>query len=233
MVAVMSEVGQLRKDGSVTDRNGKKMYDYLSEEQTTGELQAAFIKHNLVIFPVKVEEDFFYIETFQYDKEIKAPITKVKVTYQICDAETGESIEVQSIGYGSDNQDKGSNKAMTGAFKYMQRQTFMISTGDDGDHTASDVLNAQYSRSATQQGQQQAQGTQYTNRRAQSTTGQNTAPDTVSEAQLKMIGRLKNERQINDADYRELLQAMYNVESTKQLTKKQASEFIAYLQKSA
>ncbi|GIQ61519.1 hypothetical protein PACILC2_00870 [Paenibacillus cisolokensis] len=229
----MSEVGQLRKDGSVTDRNGKKMYDYLSEEQTTGELQAAFIKHNLVIFPVKVEEDFFYIETFQYDKEIKAPITKVKVTYQICDAETGESIEVQSIGYGSDNQDKGSNKAMTGAFKYMQRQTFMISTGDDGDHTASDVLNAQYSRSATQQGQQQAQGTQYTNRRAQSTTGQNTAPDTVSEAQLKMIGRLKNERQINDADYRELLQAMYNVESTKQLTKKQASEFIAYLQKSA
>ena len=147
----MNEVGQLQKDGAVTDGNGKKMYNYLSEEQTTGELQRAFIKHNLVVFPIKVETEFFMIETAKYDKISQAPITKVLVTYKMVDAETGEFEEIQSLGYGSDNQDKGSNKAMTGAFKYMQRQTFMISTGDDGDHTSSEELSKQYSKPAPPQ----------------------------------------------------------------------------------
>lgn len=145
IVKVMNEVGQLVKDGTVTDFSGKKMYSYLSEEQTTAELQQAFIKHGLVMFPIKVEDELFYIETVKKGGEhVKAPITRVRVTYKICDADTGESEELQSIGYGSDSQDKGSNKAMTGAFKYVQRQTFMISTGDDGDHTSSAALDEQY-----------------------------------------------------------------------------------------
>lgn len=142
IVKVMGEVGQLQKDGAVVDRNGKKMYNYLSEEQTTGELQRAFVKHGLVMFPVVVETELIYLEMTQYDKEVKVPITKAEVTYKICDMETGECELIESIGYGSDSQDKGSNKAMTGAFKYAQRQTFMISTGDDPDHTSSDALNA-------------------------------------------------------------------------------------------
>lgn len=146
IVKVMEEVGQLQKDGNVTDMNGRKMYAYLSEEQTTGELQKAFVKFGLVLFPIKVEPELIYLETVKNDKVVRAPITKVVVTYKICDSETGEYEELQSIGYGSDSQDKGSNKAMTGAFKYVQRQTFMISTGDDGDHEASEVLDAQYER---------------------------------------------------------------------------------------
>lgn len=143
IIAVMNKIGQLQKDGAIKDGNDKLMYKYLSEEQTTGGLQKAFIEFNLVMFPIKVEEEHFYIETMKYDKVIKAPITKVIVTYKICDAETGEYEEIQSVGYGSDSQDKGSNKAMTGAFKYAQRQTFMISTGDDGDHTSSEDLDKQ------------------------------------------------------------------------------------------
>lgn len=148
IVKVMNEVGQLVKDGNVVDKTGKKMYSYLSEEQTTAELQAAFIKHGLVMFPIKVEDELIYIETVKYNESIKAPITRVRVTYKICDADTGESEELQSIGYGSDSQDKGSNKAMTGAFKYVQRQTFMISTGDDGDHTGSAAMDEQYKQPA-------------------------------------------------------------------------------------
>jgi hypothetical protein len=122
------------------------MYNYLSEEQTTGELQRAFVKHGLVVFPVTVESELMMVKITKFDKETEAAVTKVLVTYKIVDAETGEFELIQSIGYGSDDQDKGSNKAMTGAFKYMQRQTFMISTGDDGDHTSTDELNAKYER---------------------------------------------------------------------------------------
>lgn len=134
MVLVMQEVGQLEKDGTISDKTGKKMYNYLSEEQTTAALQRAFVKHKLVMFPVETTEQIFYIEGIQYDKPFKNPVTKVDVKYKIVCAETGESEIISSIGYGSDNNDKGSNKALTGAFKYAQRQSFLISTGDDGDH---------------------------------------------------------------------------------------------------
>lgn len=141
IIKVMTSVGQLQKDGDIFDNKGKKMYAYLSEERTTGELQKAFIEHGIVLFPVKVESEVIYLESMKYDVEVKTPITKVIVTYKICDAETGEFEELQSIGYGSDSQDKGSNKAMTSSFKYVQRQTFMISTGDDSDHIGSDELD--------------------------------------------------------------------------------------------
>lgn len=141
IIKVMDTVGQLQKDGDIFDNKGKKMYAYLSEERTTGELQKAFIEHKIVLFPVKVESEVIYLEGMKYDVVVKTPITKVIVTYKLCDAETGEYEELQSIGYGSDSQDKGSNKAMTSSFKYVQRQTFMISTGDDSDHTGSDELD--------------------------------------------------------------------------------------------
>jgi hypothetical protein len=142
MVQVMSKVKQLDKDGEVTDRNGKKMYNYLSEEAVTSALQRAFIEVGLVMFPIKVESEVLYLETEQYEKHSKVPITKVVTTFKIVDAETGEFETIQAIGYGSDTQDKGSNKAMTGAYKYAQRQTFAISTGDDGDHESSDQIQA-------------------------------------------------------------------------------------------
>lgn len=138
MVQVMKEVGQLKKDGDITDKSGKKMYSYLSEERTTSELQRAFISIGLVMFPVEVDDEIMYIEGIQYDKPFKNAVTKVKVKYKIVDPDSGEFDFIHSMGYGSDSSDKGSNKAMTGAFKYSQRQAFMISTGDDGDHEPSE-----------------------------------------------------------------------------------------------
>jgi hypothetical protein len=141
MVAVMTTVGQIQKDGSIEDKDGKLMYHYLSEEVTTSTLQRAFIEYGLVMFPIKVESEVVELRTVKFDKETFTPITKVIVTYKIACMETGEFEELQSIGYGSDSQDKGSNKAMTSAFKYVQRQSFMISTGEDADHTGSHELD--------------------------------------------------------------------------------------------
>lgn len=176
IVKVMNDVGQLQKDGNVVDTSGKKMYSYLSEEQTTGELQKAFIKYGLVMFPINVESEVIYLESIKHDKIVKAPITKVIVTYKICDSETGESEDLMSIGYGSDSQDKGSNKAMTGAYKYVQRQTFCISTGDDGDHVGSDELDRQYSRQAAQQQSRQSTQGSTSQQPQTAATGQSVTP---------------------------------------------------------
>ena len=51
---------------------------------------------------------------------------------------SGESIEVDAVGEGSDSGDKSANKAMTGLYKYALRQTFCIETGDDPDKYASE-----------------------------------------------------------------------------------------------
>lgn len=42
-------------------------------------------------------------------------------------------VDVEALGEGADSGDKATNKAMTGALKYAQRQTFDLETGDDPD----------------------------------------------------------------------------------------------------
>jgi hypothetical protein len=124
IIKVMEAVDYLKKDGRI--KYGKTKYGYLSEEKITSEVRKAMIANKLTMIPVKMESlpDRDHFE-------------KVLVSYQITDAESGESLTAQAIGKGQDSGDKSMYKAMTGAFKYAQRQTFMISTGDDPDHTAS------------------------------------------------------------------------------------------------
>lgn len=57
--------------------------------------------------------------------------------------------------------------------------------------------------------------------------------DKASGAQLGMIAKLKKEKQVNDDDYRELLTAKFGLNSSKDLSKRQASEFIKYFQDTA
>lgn len=137
---VMASVGSVSKENEVVDKKGKKMYNYTSEEAITKKVHDACVEHGLVMFPVKTESEIVVLEGIAYGNAYKTPITKVTVTYEIGCSETGESVNAQTVGYGADNQDKGSNKAMTGAYKYMQRQTFAISTGDDPDHTPNHEL---------------------------------------------------------------------------------------------
>jgi hypothetical protein len=59
------------------------------------------------------------------------------VTYRLTHAPSGESEDCQVLGEASDAGDKAAPKALTGAYKYFLRQTFLIETGDDPDRYAS------------------------------------------------------------------------------------------------
>lgn len=126
---VMEKVQYLQKDGEVS--YGRTNYAYLSEEKITSELNKAFREVGLIIYPTKMEV-----------VNNENNIAQIIATYRIQDTEGEDYIEVQTIGEGQDKGDKKMNKAMTAAFKYAQRQSFMIPTGDDPDHVSTPELNA-------------------------------------------------------------------------------------------
>lgn len=129
IIEIMKKVDYLKKDGNVNFKTTN--YNYLSEEKVTQAVSKARADVGLVILPVKV------------DTHRDGNITSVTVTYAIIDSESGEKMEVQMAGQGSDSQDKGIAKALTQAFKYIQRQSFGIPTGDDPDHISSSELDEQ------------------------------------------------------------------------------------------
>ncbi len=134
IVLVMKDVGMMSKDKRL---EGGGSYKYLSEEKVTSELHQACAKHGVAIAPSAMT----ILEERQDTTKAGAIMHNVRIaaSYRIMDADEPESfVEVQVLGEGSDMGDKVLNKAMTAAFKYALRQSFMISSGDDPDHTASE-----------------------------------------------------------------------------------------------
>lgn len=117
ILAVMEEVGFVKKNGKVSFKNTN--YNYQKEEDITLALREARLKHGLVIVPTKVH----FIEN-------KDNITRVVISYLIVDADSGDSVCVEMGGEGQDSGDKAIYKAFTGAYKYMQRQTFSLTSQD-------------------------------------------------------------------------------------------------------
>lgn len=128
---VMQAVEHLSKDGLVDyESHGKKTkYNYVTEEKVTSTVRKALIEEGLVILPC-------YCSTNRIEN-----LTTVECSYWIVDINTGQKEQLQSVGQGSDSQDKGSNKALTGAYKYLLLRTFAIPTGDDPDKVSSSQLD--------------------------------------------------------------------------------------------
>ena len=122
---VMNDVEYMPKDGKI--EFGKTKYNYLSAEQIVTNIRKEMIKQKLIIYPCGCLTD----NTVGSAKDIT-------ITYRILAIEDGSFIDVQVTGGGYDSTDKKSYKALTGAYKYALRQTFMIETGDnDPDKTPS------------------------------------------------------------------------------------------------
>ena len=114
---VMKRVTFISKDGVVKFGNTK--YNYTKEEDITLAVREACIEVGLVCIPVKCEP-----------VNNSGQLASVNITYKLIDIETGDFEICQMIGEGQDSGDKKYYKAETGAFKYFQRQSFMIPTSD-------------------------------------------------------------------------------------------------------
>ena len=132
---VMQTVSNIAKDGI----NKQQHYTYLSEEAIVNELHQAFTDAGLTIRPMQTElvAEGDYVTSGGTIMHM----VRLAVTYQLIDKDDKDEPDgrlVQVIGEGSDPMDKAVNKAMTAAYKYALRQTCMIATGDDPDHTNSE-----------------------------------------------------------------------------------------------
>lgn len=125
---IMKNVRYLSKDDNV--EFGKTKYKALSEEKVTTIMREEMTKHNLIVYPIRMETNRV------------GTITHVDVVYRMVNTDNPEEyIDIVSCGDGADTQDKGSGKAMTYAFKYMWLRTFAIPTGEDPDKISSEELD--------------------------------------------------------------------------------------------
>jgi len=199
---VMAKVDYLQKDGKIAF--GATRYSYLSEEKVTSEIRKAMNEVGLIIYPAKME---VISEKEVSTKSGASRVLNIITTYRIQDTESGEFVEAQAIGEGMDSGDKTVYKAMTGAFKYVQRQTFMIPTGDDPDKTASDEL---------------------VNGKPQETQNMGLL---ATKKQLAALYAAAKEAGRSADDMKVLIKERFGKESSRDLTKKEASELIAELSK--
>lgn len=131
IAAIMKAVKFIEKDGRV--KFGNTDYAYMSEEKITTKIRGEMTKNGIIMYPIETE--------FQLDNGGK--MTTVVQTFRIQDIDDNSYIDVKCGGQGVDSADKGIAKAMTMCFKYVQRQAFMIPTGDDPDKHASAELVAE------------------------------------------------------------------------------------------
>ena len=113
----------IKEDVKATGRNDFHGYSYLSESDIIEAVRDAMNEQGLVVIP---QVDSLADEEVQDRKGNRDAITTVFFTYTFLDAESGESITTKWAGRGDDPSDKGIYKAMTGALKYLLRQTFLI-----------------------------------------------------------------------------------------------------------
>ena len=132
---VMRQVTHIEKTWVDDDGTG---YEVLLSEAVVSALRAAMLEHGLIIYPVEMKR---HREDERYEG-ITNHMTEVDVVYRVQNIDDPKDYaEVVSSGAGVDIQDKGIGKAMTYAYKYMAKQTFAISKGEDPDEISSDTYS--------------------------------------------------------------------------------------------
>lgn len=114
---------------------GRQKYNYLSEREMTTTIRPVMQELGLVAIPTNSRQ-----ETCSYDlgadkdgNPRRILLTEVHKAYRIIDTETGDSLDFQAEGSGSDTMDKGCNKAVTGCFKNFLKDLGMFPSPERED----------------------------------------------------------------------------------------------------
>ena len=98
-------------------------YSIVSHDVVTAKVRPHLVEHGVVYFPVWQEV------------EQQGNRTQVKMAVRFASIdEPDDYIDVMSIGYGIDTQDKGPGKAISYAVKYALLKALGLETGDDPDN---------------------------------------------------------------------------------------------------
>lgn len=126
---VMAAVPYIQQTGH--NKHGR--YHYASDADLMSALQPAMVDAGLALVPTGAfcemsEHSPTKANAAQWRADLIQTFTLLHTS--------GESIDIQTVGCGTDGQDKAPYMAMTGAIKYALRQLFLVPTGEDAEHDA-------------------------------------------------------------------------------------------------
>lgn len=116
--AVMQEVDYVQKE-----KKEKMQYSTVSHDAVTAKVRPALVKHGVIYYP----------QTLRRSQDGNRTECDIVVRFVNIDR-PDDFIDVHSIGYGIDAQDKGPGKAMSYAVKYALLKALGLETGDDPDN---------------------------------------------------------------------------------------------------
>jgi hypothetical protein len=121
LAEVMAAVERIPKRG----RNDFHKYDYATEADIAATVRKELADRQVMLIPA--------ITGMQRDPvgEKGSVLTTLTMEFTFIDGESGEKITRPWLGAGTDKEDKGAYKAMTGGEKYFLLKTFLMPTGDD------------------------------------------------------------------------------------------------------
>ena len=122
---VMSAVGYIQKRGT----NQKHQYKYATEADIVDAIRGELASRKVFLFPDMLSSERKLLYKTQSGSDMY--ITDVVIKWTFVDGETGETRECTMPGCGTDMQDKGIYKAITGCEKYVLMKAFLLPTGDD------------------------------------------------------------------------------------------------------
>ena len=127
---VQSSISEIAKTGY----NDFQKYSYAEEAAIVSACRDELAARQIMLIPS--------IENVIHE----GTLTTIETSYTFVDGETGEQFTTKWAGTGSDKQDKGLYKAITGSQKYLLLKTFLIPTGengvaDDPEHPARQVVD--------------------------------------------------------------------------------------------
>jgi hypothetical protein len=124
LAAIIGAIGPRRPQGT----NKFHKYDYFSDEQISEIFQKPLAEAGIIIVPQVRSYEITPNSTQKGDQTF---LTTILVDYLITDGV--ESLTATGIGQGDDPGDKGANKAMTGAMKFMLLKLAQIGAASDAE----------------------------------------------------------------------------------------------------
>ena len=113
---------------SKSHRNVTQRYQYAAAEDFITEVRPHLHEAGILILP-KIEADWQAVKKLKDGNEVVVNMAHLNAEYTITDG--NESLVIAIPGEGIDHGDKATYKALTGSYKYMLRELFMLAMTDD------------------------------------------------------------------------------------------------------
>lgn len=178
--------------------NTQQNYAYIEYAAVAGALRDLFAKYGVVIVPNMGER------TLSPLAGGKGTYTEIKFKFDVINADKpDERFSVDWVGESSDYGDKGTNKAATAALKYYLMRQFNVSEKGEVE-SDSETINNQPPKVAAKP----------------------SAPERITDDQIKKLFATLGDKGITGDDQKRLVYKMAKVESTKDITKVNATTII-------